>query len=50
MNLFTAAFSKIFKSGNQQVLDKIKPCMRFNNKVFPAPLGPIITEIELLSN
>ena len=25
MNLFTAAFSKIFKSGNQQVLDKIKP-------------------------
>ena len=25
MNLFTAAFSKIFKSSNQQVLDKIKP-------------------------
>ena len=25
MNLFTAAFSKIFKNGNQQVLDKIKP-------------------------
>ena len=25
MNLFTAALSKIFKSGNQQVLDKIKP-------------------------
>ena len=25
MNLFTAAFSKIFKSGNQQELDKIKP-------------------------
>ena len=25
MNLFTSAFSKIFKSGNQQELDKIKP-------------------------
>ena len=25
MNLFTTAFSKIFKSGNQQILDKIKP-------------------------
>ena len=25
MNLFTATFSKIFKSSNQQVLDKIKP-------------------------
>ena len=25
MDLFTAAFSKIFKSSNQQVLDKIKP-------------------------
>ena len=25
MKLFTSAFSKIFKSGNQQELDKIKP-------------------------
>ena len=25
MNLFTSTFSKIFKSSNQQVLDKIKP-------------------------
>ena len=33
MNLFTAAFSKIFKSGNQQVLDKIKPLIvEINNK------------------
>ncbi len=33
MNLFTAAFSKIFKSGNQQVLDKIKPLViEINNK------------------
>ena len=33
MNLFTAAFSKIFKSGNQQVLDSIKPLIvEINNK------------------
>ena len=33
MNLFTAAFSKIFKSGNQQVLDKIKPLIvEINNR------------------
>ncbi len=33
MNLFTAAFSKIFKGGNQQVLDKIKPLINeINNK------------------
>ena len=33
MNLFTAAFSKIFKSGNQQVLDKIKPfIVEINNR------------------
>ena len=33
MNLFTAAFSKIFKSGNQQELDKIKPLIiEINNK------------------
>ena len=33
MNLFTAAFSKIFKSGNQQELDKIKPLINdINNK------------------
>ena len=33
MNLLTAAFSKIFKSGNQQVLDKIKPLIvEINNK------------------
>ena len=33
MNLFTAAFSKIFKSSNQQVLDKIKPLViEINNK------------------
>ena len=32
MNLFTAAFSKIFKSGNQQVLDKIKPLIAEINK------------------
>ena len=33
MNLFTAAFSKIFKSSNQQVLDKIKPLIiEINNK------------------
>ena len=33
MNLFTAAFSKIFKSGNQQFLDKIKPLiLEINNK------------------
>ncbi len=33
MNLFTAALSKIFKSGNQQVLDKIKPLIvEINNK------------------
>ncbi len=33
MNLFTAAFSKIFKSGNQQVLDRIKPLIvEINNK------------------
>ena len=33
MNLLTAAFNKIFKSGNQQVLDKIKPLIiEINNK------------------
>ena len=33
MNLFTEAFSKIFRSGNQQVLDKIKPLIvEINNK------------------
>ena len=33
MNLFTAAFSKIFKSGNQQALNKIKPLIvEINNK------------------
>tara|TARA_B100001057_G_scaffold494961_1_gene592751 strand:+ start:26 stop:2569 length:2544 start_codon:yes stop_codon:yes gene_type:complete len=33
MNLFTAAFSKIFKSGNQQILDKIKPLIvEINNR------------------
>ena len=33
MNLFTAAFSKIFKSSNQQVLDRIKPLIvETNNK------------------
>ena len=33
MNLFTAAFSKIFKSGNQQELDKIKPLIvEVNNR------------------
>ena len=33
MNLFTAAFSKIFKSSNQQVLDKIKPLViEINNR------------------
>ena len=33
MNLFTAAFSKIFKSDNQQVLDNIKPLIvEINNK------------------
>ena len=33
MNLLTAAFSKIFKSGNQQVLDKIKPLIvEINNR------------------
>ena len=33
MNLFTAAFSKIFKSSNQQVLDKIKPLIiEINNR------------------
>ncbi len=33
MNLFTAAFSKIFKSGNQQVLDQIKPLIvEINNR------------------
>ena len=33
MNLFTAAFNKIFKSGNQQVLNKIKPLIvEINNR------------------
>ena len=33
MKLFTAAFSKIFKSGNQQELDKIKPLIvEVNNR------------------
>ena len=33
MNLFTRTFSKIFKSGNQQELDKIKPLIiEINNK------------------
>ena len=33
MNLFTSAFSKIFKSGNQQELDKIKPLIvEVNNR------------------
>ena len=33
MNLFTSAFSKIFKSGNQQELDKIKPIVgEINNQ------------------
>ncbi len=33
MNLFTATFSKIFKSGNQQELDKIKPLVvEINNR------------------
>ena len=33
MNLFTAAFNKIFKNGNQQVLDKIKPLIvEINNR------------------
>ena len=33
MKLFTAAFSKIFKSGNQQELDKIKPLIvEINNR------------------
>ncbi len=33
MNLLTAAFSKIFKSGNQQELDKIKPLItEINNR------------------
>ncbi len=33
MNLFTAAFSKIFKSGNQQILDQIKPLIvEINNR------------------
>ena len=33
MNLFTAAFSKIFKNGNQQVLDKIKPLLQKSQKL-----------------
>ena len=33
MKLFTSAFSKIFKSGNQQELDKIKPLIiEINNR------------------
>ena len=32
MNLFTRTFSKIFKSGNQQELDKIKPLIEAINK------------------
>ena len=32
MNLFTRTFSKIFKSGNQQELDKIKPIIDAINK------------------
>ena len=32
MKIFTAAFSKIFKSGNQQELDKIKPLIEAINK------------------
>ena len=40
MNLFTAAFNKIFKNGNQQVLDKIKPLIveiNNNNLAFWPP-------------
>ena len=32
MNLITKAFNKIFKSGNQQELDKIKPLIDEINK------------------
>ena len=32
MNLLTKAFNKIFKSGNQQELDKIKPLINEINK------------------
>ena len=35
MNLFTRALSKIFKSGNQQELNKIKPILQKINDLEP---------------
>ena len=32
MNIFTKTFSKIFKSGNQQELDRIKPIVNAINE------------------
>ena len=36
MNLFTKTLSKIFKSGNQQELDKIKPLIKAINDLEPS--------------
>ena len=36
MNLITKAFNKIFKSGNQQELDKIKPLIKAINDLEPS--------------
>ena len=35
MNIFTKTFSKIFKSGNQQELDRIKPIVNAINEKEP---------------
>ena len=49
MNLFTAAFNKIFKNGNQQVLDKIKPLIVEINNLSASNLFSPLRYLDLIS-